>query len=136
MVLSPAGGALAKMLPPFRLGLGGRLGHGRQYISWIALDDVLGVIQHVLRTESLSGPVNVVGQHPVTNEAFTTTLGRVLGRPTLFPMPAFAARLRFGEMADELLLASALVEPRALLASRYVFRFPRLAATLRHLLGK
>jgi uncharacterized protein len=136
MVLSPAGGALAKMLPPFRLGLGGTLGHGRQYMSWIALDDVLGAIQHALRTESLSGPVNVVAPHPVTNEAFTVTLGQVLGRPTLFPVPAFAARLMFGEMADELLLVSALVEPRELLASRYAFRFPKLEAALRHLLGK
>ena len=136
MVLSPAGGALAKILPPYRLGLGGILGHGRQYMSWIALDDVLGVVQHALRTESLGGPVNVVAPRPVTNKAFTTTLGRVLGRPTLFPMPAFAARLMFGEMADELLLASTLVEPRELLASHYAFRFATLEAALRHLLGK
>jgi uncharacterized protein (TIGR01777 family) len=136
MVLSPAGGALAKMLRPFRLGLGGILGNGRQYMSWIALDDVLGVVQHTLRIESLSGPVNVVAPHPVTNKAFTMTLGHVLGRPTLFPMPAFAARLMFGEMADELLLASALAEPRELLDSRYTFRFRKLEAALRHLLGK
>jgi uncharacterized protein len=136
MVLSPAGGALAKILPPYRLGLGGILGHGCQYMSWIALDDVLGVVQHALRTESLSGPVNVVAPRPVTNKVFTTTLGRVLGRPTLFPIPAIAARLMFGEMADELLLASALVEPRELLASHYAFRFATLEAALRHLLGK
>jgi uncharacterized protein len=136
MVLSPAGGALAKMLPSFRLGLGGILGHGHQYMSWIALDDALGLVQHALRTESLSGPVNAVAPHLVTNKAFTMTLGHVLGRPTLFPMPAFAARLMFGEMADELLLTSALIKPRKLLGSRYTFRFPKLEGALRHLLGK
>jgi uncharacterized protein (TIGR01777 family) len=136
MVLSPAGGALAKMLPPFRLGFGGILGNGHQYMSWIGLDDVLGVVQHTLRTESLSGPVNVVAPHPVTNEAFTRALGQVLGRPTWVPLPAIAARLMFGEMAKELLLASACVQPSQLLSGRYAFRFPKLEAALRHLLGK
>lgn len=136
MILSPAGGALARMLPVFRLGLGGAIGGGRQYVSWIALDDVVGAIYHTLSAEVLSGPVNVVAPHAVSNEELTQALGQRLGRPTLLPMPAFAARLIFGEMADELLLASAHVEPSALLASGYTFRFPTLEEALRHLLGK
>lgn len=136
VVLSPAGGALAKMLFPFRMGLGGVLGSGGQYMSWIAVDDAVGSIHHALVTETLKGPVNAVTPHPVTNREFTRTLGRVLGRPTLFPMPAFAARLAFGEMADELLLASTRVEPTRLLATRHAFRYPDLEAALRHLLGR
>jgi hypothetical protein len=136
MILSPAGGALAKMLLPFRLGAGGILGDGRQYVSWIAIDDVLGAIQHVLSSQPLRGPVNVVAPRPVTNREFTRTLGRVLGRPTIVPMPAFAARVVFGEMADALLLSSARVEPARLLSSGHRFRFPDLEGALRHLLGK
>ena len=136
VVLSPAGGALAQMLFPFRMGLGGKIGGGRQYLSWIAIDDLVSVILHVLTTNTLQGPVNAVAPNPVTNLEFTRTLGRVLARPTLFPMPAFAARLAFGEMADELLLASARVEPTRLLASDYRFRHPELEGALRHLLGK
>lgn len=136
MVLSPAGGALAKMLTPFRLGAGGTIGDGHQYMSWIALDDVIGAIHHALLTESLQGPVNAVAPHPVTNRQFTKTLGHVLGRPTLFPMPAFAARALFGEMADALLLASTRVEPRQLQATGYAFGYPELEDALRHLLGK
>ena len=117
VVLSPAGGALAKMLTPFRLGIGGIIGSGTQYMSWIALDDVLGAIYHALITETLHGPVNVVAPQPVTNQEFTQTLGKVLGRPTCLPLPAFAARLAFGEMADALLLASTRVMPTRLLAS-------------------
>ncbi|MBI3988355.1 MAG: TIGR01777 family protein [candidate division NC10 bacterium] len=136
MVLSPKGGALAKMLFPFRIGAGGILGSGRQYWSWIALDDALGAIHHVFTTDTLQGPVNAVAPHPVTNREFTKTLGRVLGRPTPFPIPAFAARLAFGEMADEMLLASTRVEPTRLLATGYRFRHPELEGTLRHLLGE
>ena len=136
MVLSPAGGALAKMLTPFRIGAGGVLGDGRQYMSWIALDDVVGVIHHALLTEALHGPANAVAPHPVTNRQFTKTLGHVLGRPTLFPMPAFAARAMFGEMADALLLASTRVEPRQLQTTGYAFGYPELEDALRHLLGK
>lgn len=136
IVLSPAGGALAKMLPPFRLGIGGMLGNGRQYLSWIALDDVVGGIQHALLTESLQGATNAVSPKPVTNQEFTKTLGTVLGRPTVFPMPAFAARLMFGEMADELLLASTRVQPAKLEASGYRFRYPDLTAALRYLLDR
>jgi len=136
VVLSAAGGALALMLTPFKLGLGGRVGTGQQYMSWIALDDLAGIIQHALANESLRGPVNAVAPRAITNREFTKTLGRVLGRPTIFPMPAFAARLAFGQMADELLLASARVEPTRLIASGYKFRTPELEAALRHLLGK
>jgi uncharacterized protein (TIGR01777 family) len=136
MILSPAGGALRKMLLPFRLGGGGRVGSGAQFVSWIAIDDVLGAIEHVLREESLHGPVNVVAPESVTNAEFTRSLGRVLRRPTLIPLPAFAARLAFGEMADALLLASARVMPARLRASGYRFRFPELEGALRHLLGR
>ena len=136
VILSPGGGALAKMLTPFRLGLGGRIGNGRQWMSWIALDDVVGCIHHALATDSLHGPVNAVAPRPVTNREFTKTLGKVLWRPTLFPMPGFMARLAFGEMADELLLASTRVLPRALLDSNYRFLYGDLESALRHLLGK
>lgn len=136
VVLSPRGGALGQMLLPFKLGVGGKIGSGRQYMSWIAIDDLVGVIHHALTTDSLQGPVNTVAPQAVTNLEFTKTLGRVLGRPTLFPLPAFAARWAFGQMADELLLASARVEPARLKASGYVFRTPDLEGALRHLLGK
>lgn len=136
VVLSPEGGALKEMLLPFKLGLGGRVGSGKQYWSWIALDDLLGVIQLALSNEKLRGAVNAVSPNPVTNSEFTRALGRVLGRPTIFPMPAFAARLVFGQMADELLLASTRVEPGRLKEANYEFRFPQLEAALRHLLDK
>ena len=136
IILSADGGALAQMLLPFRLGLGGKIGSGNQYMSWIAIDDVLGVIQHALTTEAVRGPVNVVAPQAVTNEEYTRTLGRVLGRPTLFPIPAFAARLAFGEMADELLLASTRVEPVQLQKTGYRFHDPQLEGALRHLIGK
>lgn len=136
MVLSASGGALGQMLPPFRLGLGGVLGGGAQYMSWITLDDVVGAIAHVLTTESLHGAVNLVAPEPVSNRNFTKTLGRVLRRPTRFAVPAFAARLLFGEMADALLLASTRVQPGKLNASDYTFRYPDLEAALRHVLGK
>lgn len=135
VVLSPAGGALAKMLPPFRYGLGGRLGTGKQGMSWIALDDAVGAVHHLLMTDRASGPVNVVAPQPVTNAEFTRTLGRVLVRPTVFPVPAAAARLAFGAMADEMLLGGQHVAPRGLEAAAYRFRFPDLESALRHLLG-
>ena len=111
MVLSSAGGALKRMLTPFRMGAGGIIGSGRQFMSWISLDELLGVIQHVLVTDQLKGPVNAVSPNPVTNREFTKTLGRVLSRPTVFPLPAFAAKLAFGEMAEALLLSSQRVAP-------------------------
>lgn len=136
VIFSAHGGALPKMLTPFRLGVGGRIGDGRQYVSWVALDDTIGAIHHALTTETLQGPVNVVAPQPVTNAEFTKIVGRVLGRPTLFSMPAFAARLAFGEMADELLLASQRAKPVRLLDTHYPFRFPDLEGALRHLLNK
>jgi uncharacterized protein (TIGR01777 family) len=136
MVLSAEGGALAKMLPAFRAGAGGRIGNGEQYVSWIALPDLVGVIRHALATNSLEGPVNAVAPHPVTNREFTKLLGRILWRPTIAAMPAFAARLLFGEMADELLLASTRVAPAELIASEYRFRFPEAEGALRYLLGR
>jgi len=135
-VLSPKGGALAKMLPPFKMGLGGVIGSGRQYFSWIALDDLLNAIVFALETESLVGPVNAVAPGAVTNREFTKTLGRVLGRPTIFPMPAFAARLAFGEMADEMLLGGVRVAPHELTAANFNFAYPELEPALRHLLDK
>ena len=135
VVLSVAGGALAKMLPAFRLGLGGVLGSGQQYMSWIAIDDAVGAMQHAIVTDTLQGPANAVAPRAVTNQEFTKTLGRVLRRPTAIPLPAFAARLMFGEMADELLLASARVQPTKLLASGYQFRYPELENALGHVLA-
>jgi hypothetical protein len=136
VILSANGGALAKMLLPFKLGLGGKIGSGRQYMSWVAIDDVVGAIMHCLNDQNLRGPVNVVAPEPVTNAKYTKTLGRVLARPTIFPMPAFAARAAFGQMADELLLSGQRVEPAKLLASGYAFKYPSLEATLRHVLTR
>ncbi len=136
VVLSPAGGALRKMLTPFRMGVGGRIGSGRQFMSWIALDDVVGAIQHALATEALAGVVNAVAPSPVTNAEFTRVLAHVLRRPALFPVPAFGLRLAFGEMADALLLSSQRVVPARLQASGFTFRFPELEGALLHLLAR
>ncbi len=130
IVLSRSGGALAKMLGPFRLGIGGNLGSGRQWWSWVAVDDVIGAIEHVMKTETLEGPVNVVSPNPVTNREFTKSLASVLARPAVFPLPAFMARLALGEMADELLLASQRVEPARLRSSGYRFARPELRSAL------
>lgn len=135
IVLSPVGGALARMLPPFRMGLGGMVGSGKQFMSWISIDDLVRIVLYVLKIETVRGPVNAVAPKPVTNAEFTRILGRVLSRPTVLPMPAFAARLAFGEMADELLLASARVVPAKLEASGFVFRHPDLESALSSLLG-
>jgi len=136
MVLSRRGGALGAMLTPFRLGAGGPVGSGVQWVSWIAIDDLVGAILHALATESLAGPVNAVAPEPVTNRELARTLGRVLRRPALLPLPAVAARLLFGQMADELLLASARVEPARLRATGFTFRHARLEDALRHELGR
>ncbi len=136
IVLSAEGGALKKMLPPFRMGLGGKIGSGRQWMSWIDLHDEIGAIRHILGNESLRGPVNSVSPNPVTNAEFTKTLASVLSRPTVFPMPAFAARLAFGQMGDELLLGSQRVEPAKLMASGYVFQKPDLRQALSAILKK
>lgn len=139
VILSPNGGALQKMLTPFRMGLGGKVGSGQQWMSWIALDDVVGALKLILTNDaaadSLSGPVNFVAPNPVTNAEFTKTLGNVLSRPTLFPVPAFAARLIFGEMADALLLSSQRVAPERLQQAGYEFEYPNLEEALRHALA-
>lgn len=134
VVLSGQGGALARMVTPFKLGLGGVLGSGEQYFSWIAIDDLVEAIRFLLETATLAGPVNCVAPEAVTNRQFTKTLGRVLGRPTIFPMPASVARLAFGEMADEMLLGGACVVPQALTAAGFRHRFPELEKSLRYLL--
>jgi uncharacterized protein len=135
LVLSRQGGALEKMLLPFKLGLGGRLGSGRQWWSWIHVADIVGAIEHSLRTETLSGPVNLVAPAPVTNADFTGALAMALRRPAALPMPAFAARLAFGEMADELMLSSQRVKPAKLERTGYTFQFRELRAALQDLLG-
>lgn len=137
IVLSPAGGALAKMLTPFKLGLGGRIGSGEQYMSWVSIDDAIGAVHHALTRESVEGAVNVVAPKAATNREFTRALGRALRRWTLLPLPGFAARLAFGrEMAEALLLTGARVEPAKLLATGYEFQQPDLEAALRRLLGR
>lgn len=136
VVLGAAGGLLARLLPPFRLGLGGRLGSGRQWLSWVARDDVVGAIHHALMDPGVAGPVNVTAPEPVTNAAFTRTLAAVLRRPAAFPVPAAALRLAFGELADALMLAGQRALPVRLLAAGYSFRFPDLESALRHELGR
>ena len=136
IVLSTNGGALGTTLPIFKLGGGGRIGSGRQWWSWVAIDDVAGAIFHALTTDSVSGPMNVGSPNPVTNAEYTRTLGRLLNRPTVFPLPAPAARLILGQVADELLLASARVEPAKLKETGYTFHYPELESALRHLLGR
>jgi hypothetical protein len=136
VVLTTAGGALSKMLLPFRLGVGGRLGDGAQRLSWIAIDDVMGIFAHAIANDSLEGPVNAVAPQSVTNREFTRILARVLGRPAVFRIPAFAMRWAFGEAADAMLLTGQRVEPARLRASGYVWRYPDLEMALRHLLGR
>ncbi len=135
VVLSPSGGALARMLGPFRKGMGGPIGGGRQFVSWIAMDDAISAILHGLSTAALSGAVNVSSPSPVTQAEFSGALGRVLHRPTLLSVPAFGVRLMFGEMAGETLLASQRLMPTRLLATGYRFRWPELEPALRHLLS-
>lgn len=134
MVLSGRKGALAKMLPVFRLGLGGPIGTGKQYMSWIALEDLLGVVQHCLSNTNLRGPVIAASPNPVTNCEFVRTLGKVLHRPTFMRMPSLGARIVFGEMADEVLLASQRADPARLKSTGYQFRFPMLEEALRRFL--
>ena len=122
------------MLPPFRMGVSGILGNGKQYMSWVSLEDVVGAIDHALTHDSLRGPINVVAPNPVTNREFTKTMGHLLKRPTLFPVPAFVLRTLFGEMADEALLSSTRVEPAKLKATGYPFKQPELEAALQALL--
>jgi uncharacterized protein (TIGR01777 family) len=136
LVLNRNAGALQKMLTPFRLGIGGRVGSGRQYWSWITSSDLVKVILFALETSTLCGPVNAVAPQAVTNREFTKALGRVLHRPTMFPMPAFAARLALGEMADELLLASTRVVPAQLQEYRFAYQHPELEPALAAVLNE
>ena len=130
VVLSPTGGALQKLLPPFRMGVGGNIGSGRQWMSWIHVQDLVGAVHHILKIDLLQGPVNLVAPKSVTNAEFTKTLGSVLSRPTIFPVPAFAAKLAFGQMAEEVLLGSQRVEPAKLIASGYPFQYTDLRKAL------
>jgi len=131
-ILARAGGMLEKMLTPFKMGLGGKIGSGKQYISWVAIEDAVAVIKRVLNDESIRGPLNVVSPKPVTNERFTRALGEVLSRPTVMAVPAFAARLAFGEMADEMLLVSQKVIPKKLQAAGFQFEYSDLETALQH----
>ena len=131
VVLSGKGGALPKMLPPFKLGVGGRLGSGQQWMSWIAIEDVVGIIRHAIANEQVTGPVNVVAPNPVRNKEFTRLLAGMLHRPAIFPAPAFVLRLAMGEMADAILLSSDRVKPERMLAAGYKFRFEILEPALR-----
>jgi len=134
VVLARHGGALAKMLPLFRLGLGGRLGSGRQYLSWITLEDVAAAIEHLLKVDGLEGPVNLVSPQPATNRDLTAALGRALRRPALLPVPALLLRLAMGDMAEEMLLSSARLLPRRLLAAGFSFGDPELDSAVSRLL--
>ncbi|MHC4959385.1 MAG: TIGR01777 family oxidoreductase [Planctomycetota bacterium] len=136
VILHPSDGALKRMLLPFRLGAGGPIGNGRQWMSWISLDDAVGAIHHCIRTNEVEGPVNAVAPHPVTNGGYAKALGRVLRRPAIAPLPAPAARLLFGEMARDLLLTSTRAVPHRLIATGYRFRDPELKAALRRMLGR
>jgi uncharacterized protein (TIGR01777 family) len=132
VILSPKGGALAKLLLPFRLGVGGKIGSGRQWMSWIALDDVVGALQFAIFSQSLAGPVNTVAPQPVTNEQFAHTLGQVLHRPSMATVPELAVKLMFGEMGKETVLASQRVLPRALQSAGFTFRHAELGEALRY----
>lgn len=134
IVLTRKGGALGKMLTPFKMGVGGRIGDGRQWMSWIDVRDMVGAIHHLLKNDLLHGQVNMVAPKPVTNAEFTRTLASVLSRPAIFPVPAFVVKLAFGEMGETALLGSQRVEPGQLVGSGYPFRFSDLLASLTSLL--
>jgi NAD dependent epimerase/dehydratase family enzyme/ligand-binding SRPBCC domain-containing protein len=136
-VLSSSGGILAKILPHYRMGLGGRMGNGNQYMSWIALDDLLGIVLHAIADESITGPINAVSPNPITNDEFTMILGKVLSRPTIFSLPEFIIKAALGEeLANAAILCSTRVVPTYLLKLNYQFRYPYLELALRHTLGK
>ena len=134
VVLSPKGGALGAMLPPFKMGLGGRTGNGQQWMSWIDVRDMVGAIHHILKNDLIQGPVNMVAPKPVRNEEFAKTLASVLSRPAIFPLPAFAVKLAFGEMGENLLLGSQKVEASKLISTGYPFRYRELKTSLESLL--
>jgi len=132
IVLSKDGGALATMMTPFKLGVGGVIGSGEQWMSWVSLDDVVRIINFVLENEDFRGAINVTAPNPVTNEEFTKTLGSVLYRPTFLPLPEFAVHMVFGEMGDALLLDSTRVVPKRLLDAGFEFKYPKLKDALEH----
>jgi uncharacterized protein len=136
VVLSPKGGALGAMLTPFKLGVGGRVGNGRQWMSWIDVEDMVGAIHHILKNDLLQGPVNMVAPKPVTNAEFTKTLASVLSRPAIFPVPEFVVKTVFGEMGETVLLGSERVEPARLVETGYPFRFRELRESLKNVLKK
>jgi len=135
IILDAKEGALAKMLTPFRMGVGGRIGNGKQWMSWIGIDDVVNALKFLISDQTTHGPVNFVAPNPVTNAEFTKTLGRVLSKPTFLPMPEFGVRLAFGEMGDALLLSSQRVEPRVLQQTGFSFAQPSLESALREILS-
>jgi uncharacterized protein len=135
-IVSGTGGFLPRRVTPFRFGVGGKAGSGRQWVPWVSLDDVVGIVRHAIHTETLKGPVNAVAPQEITETEFASTLGRVLGRPSIFPAPAFMLKAMFGQMADETVLASARVQPTRLSATRYTHRWPGLEGALRHALGR
>jgi hypothetical protein len=132
IVLSPKGGALAKMLPVFKLGLGGKVGSGRQIMSWIALDEIPRIILYLINQDSIGGPVNVVSPRPVSNTEFTRILAKVLSRPAIIPLPAFMVKIMFGKMGEDLLLGGANVTPKKLEEQGYAFAYPDLEKALLH----
>jgi uncharacterized protein (TIGR01777 family) len=136
LVLTPSGGALPKLLPLFRVGLGGRFGSGRQWWSWVTVDDVVGIYRHAVTATSASGPLNATAPNPATNAAFTATLAKVLRRPALLPVPSFGPKLLLGQLAKELLFDSARVHPAATQSSGYSFHHPTLEPALHHLLTR
>ncbi len=136
VVMSDKGGALSKMLPAFKLGLGGKIGDGKQYMSWVDIEDMVRMMEFCMLTDKLEGPVNMTAPNPVTNTEFSKALGKALRRPVLFPMPALAAKIMFGEMAEELLLGGARVIPKKLVNAGYSFRYPRIDDSLARLVRK
>ena len=134
VVLAKDGGALEKMLTPFKFGVGGKIGSGEQFISWIAIDDLIGIFNFALENENFSGAINATAPNPVKNKEFTDTLGNVLNRPTIIPIPAFGIKLLFGEMGETLLLEGARVVPEKLQNAGFEFKFPELEAALKHIL--
>ena len=134
LVLSAAGGALKKMLLPFKCGLGGRFGSGHQYISWVAMDDVVGSLYHTIMTPDLKGAINIVAPYCVTNDVFTKKLAQVLGKWLAPPIPEFVIRFFMGQRGEELLLSSTRAEPRRLLESGYNFHYPKLCPALEHVI--
>ena len=136
LVLSPKGGALGKMLIPFKLGLGGKIGSGKQWMSWISMDDLMGIFLHIIGRSEIQGAVNAVAPNPVTNQTMTKVLGHALHRPTIFSIPTFAVSLIFGEMGNEMFLCSTRVAPNVLAQTGYSFLYPELDGALNRMLGR